>query len=148
MLVLNILKKDITKLLKKLISDKNREKAQKIALIILTLVQLLQTVADLVDFQKCKSVIDEISKMIDLILLLGNDYLPKVNYLTFDNIIESYKTTYKYLNNQTIINNNYINLEFLLIYLMINDKIKGKRLFVILVYPSFLIFFIFIIDHS
>jgi hypothetical protein len=62
------IKKDITKLLRKLLTKINAEKAEMYASMILTLVQLLSNIANLIDFQKCKSVIDGILSLFDKVL--------------------------------------------------------------------------------
>jgi hypothetical protein len=62
------IKKDITKLLRKLLTKINAEKAEMYASMVLTLVQLLSSVANLIDFQKCKSVIDGILALFDKVL--------------------------------------------------------------------------------
>ena len=59
------IKKDITKLLKKLLQKIGAEKAEMYAAMILTLVRLLSSIANLIDFEKCKSVIDGILALFD-----------------------------------------------------------------------------------
>lgn len=61
-----------------------------------------------------------------IVLLLGNDYLPKISNVNYNNLIDSYNKYLKY-NDPLIINNNinYDNLIIFITYVILNSK-KNK----------------------
>lgn len=66
-----------------------------------------------------------------IIFLLGNDYLPKISNVSYDNLLENYKK-YKNHNNENIIidkNINYENLIKFISYILLNGKRKIKYQF-------------------
>jgi hypothetical protein len=64
----NVLKKDITSLVSTILNDLVREKALKRYAIVLKLVSVLLLVSNFVkDFRKCKSVVDEILQLLNLV---------------------------------------------------------------------------------
>lgn len=67
--IVDVIKKDLFNLLQVIIVDLAKEKADKRIIIILKLVQLLNTLASFIsDYRKCKSVIDDILKFIKIAL--------------------------------------------------------------------------------
>jgi len=90
------IKKDITKLLRKLLTKINAEKAEIYASMILTLVQLLSNIANLIDFQKCKSVIDGILALFDKVLkgskIPGQNRIP-LPLLLASQLLDGYSPT-------------------------------------------------------
>lgn len=63
-----------------------------------------------------------------IFLLMGNDYLPKLSYISFDNLLKSYNAAYK-KNKKNLINHDLtININFfkdLMLFLNFNFKNKG-----------------------
>jgi hypothetical protein len=67
--IVDVIKKDLFNLLQVIIVDLAKEKADKRIIMVLKLVQLLNTLASFIsDYQKCKSVIDDILKFIKIAL--------------------------------------------------------------------------------
>jgi 5'-3' exonuclease len=63
-----------------------------------------------------------------IILLMGNDYLPKVSNIDYEIIIKNYKQYFKHTNSEIIKDDkiNYDNLKFFISYIVTNKKIKFK----------------------
>lgn len=63
-----------------------------------------------------------------IVLLLGNDYLPKISNITYDSIINTYEKYIKY--NKPLISNNVVDysnlIEFITFYILIGSKKKIK----------------------
>lgn len=63
-----------------------------------------------------------------IVLLLGNDYLPKISNITYDSIINTYENYIKY--NKPIISNNALNynnlIEFITFFILFGSKKKIK----------------------
>ena len=61
-----------------------------------------------------------------IILLLGNDYLPKLSNVDYDTIIDNYKQYLKHENPQILSDDgvNYTNLINYLTYIILNKKVK------------------------
>ena len=74
-IIFNIVKKDIKKLLKEVLSDISHEKKRKIKRMIfpLTLLGIGAALKILKDFRDCKSVVDELTKILSLVLKLKSD---------------------------------------------------------------------------